>query len=756
MLTWAAATGLTSLTWSGIDLARAAAIGAADNDGLLAADVNGWRLLPGFTSRVIATTNQTVASTGLLWIKDPDGAAVIPKPGGGWYYIENSERALFDGGAAAIEFNDSAAAVGARRLLGTSNMNCSGCATPWGTYLSCEEHPFGAVWELDPTGARAPAMRLAMGRFQHEGAAVDADRRVIYLSEDRPDGGLYRFKPTVWGDLSTGELEILVETNGALSWAHVDPTGAPTFTHQQHPSTKRFNGGEGIAYWRGRVALTTRGDNRVWSLDPATLALDVFYDSATNANPQYTGVDQIVVAPWGDLICAEDGGDMQVIALDQSGVVTVVAQLTGVPGSELTGLAFDPSGKRLYVTSQRNPGRLYEIAGPFPEPAPIPPPPSAARFIPILPTRILDTRNGVGASGPPGAGQSVSVRVRGVAGVTDDAIAAIMNVTATEASAPGFVTAWAAGTQRPEASNLNVERAGHTVANLVTVPIGAGGHVALFSQSGTHLVADLAGYYVPVPTTAAGRYRPLAPTRLLDTRDGTGAAQAGAVPNDGEIVLQISGRAGMPATGIAAVALNVTSTATTGPGYITVWPDGLRRPLASNLNAERAGQTIANQVVVQVATNGRIRLYTQTATHLVVDVAGWITDASRPVNDLGRFVVAHPTRVLDTRTGAGAPARIVPPGGIVVLDIANRHGLPASGVAAVALNVTITAATGPGFVTVWPSDVARPLASNLNVVSPDQTVANHVIVAVSPTGQVALYTQGGGHLVADLLGWYTG
>jgi len=89
----------------------------------------------------------------------------------------------------------------------------------------------------------------------------------------------------------------------------------------------------------------------------------------------------------------------------------------------------------------------------------------------------------------------------------------VLNLTATDAAGAGFVTIWPAGSPRPLASALNVNAPGATVSNQVTVPLGAGGIVSIYTQAGTQLVADVAGYYV-----AGGGFKALMPARMLDTR----------------------------------------------------------------------------------------------------------------------------------------------------------------------------------------------------------------------------------------------
>ena len=118
-----------------------------------------------------------------------------------------------------------------------------------------------------------------MGAFQHEAAAADAVQQCVYLTEDNPEGALYRFVPTVWGDLSSGELQVLTETAGVLGWAVVpDPDGDPDVTRDQVANAKRFDGGEGAAISKGRLVFTTKGDGRVWRYDPSANTLTIIYD----------------------------------------------------------------------------------------------------------------------------------------------------------------------------------------------------------------------------------------------------------------------------------------------------------------------------------------------------------------------------------------------------------------------------------------------------------------------------------------------
>ena len=183
----------------------------------------------------------------------------------------------------------------------------------------------------------------------------------------------------------------------------------------------------------------------------------------------------------------------------------------------------------------------------------------------------------------------------------------------------GYITAYPCGAPRPNASSVNGV-AGATVANLVISKIGDGGTVCLFSQSPTHLIADVNGYFAP-----GGSYVPLVPARLQDTRLGFStvdgqSAGTGIVPLGSVTSLQVVGRGGVPDA--TTVVLNVTVTEPGAPGYITVYPCGIDPPNASNLNYA-TGQTVANGALVKVGTGGMVCLYNSQATHLIVDVTGY-------------------------------------------------------------------------------------------------------------------------------------
>jgi secreted PhoX family phosphatase len=314
-------------------------------------------------------STRTVAGTGYTWHSAPDGGACFAD-GTGWIYVSNAELGSDDGGASAIKFDAGANITAAYQILSGTNRNCSGGTTPWHTWISCEEVSKGYCWETDPWGVEAPVRRAAMGRFTHEAAACDPVRKVVYLTEDKSDGGFYRFIPTTWGDLSSGTLQVL-KTD--LTWATVpDTDGSPTATREQVSGMKEFNGGEGAYYKKDKCFFTTKGDNKVWVYDAAAGTLQTVYDDNLTGNPPLTGVDNITGdSHVGDLYVAEDGGNQEICVITPNDIVAPFLRVTGQSSSELCGVAFNPAGNRLYFSSQRGTsgsssgGITYEISGPF-------------------------------------------------------------------------------------------------------------------------------------------------------------------------------------------------------------------------------------------------------------------------------------------------------------------------------------------------------------------------------------------------------
>jgi VCBS repeat-containing protein len=352
-------------------------------------------------------------------------------------------------------------------------------------------------------------------------------------------------------------------------------------------------------------------------------------------------------------------------------------------------------------------------------------PQSFGAFIPMAPQRLLDTRS----AGTPLPGGSIQqLHVAGREGIPDDAMAAVLNLTATGSTASGFLTVFPCGTAAPDASNLNFA-AGETIANAATSTIGTNGNVCIYTNVTVSLIVDLNGAFSP--TAGSALLTPMSPRRLLDTRF-TGTKVAANTVQE----LMIAGVDGVPADATAA-ALNVTATGATSNGFMTVFPCGTAVPDASNLNFA-AGETAANSVTATIGANGRVCFYTTATTDLIVD----LNAAYNPTGSAWlQAVAAH--RLLDTRVGGQQIAA----GSVQQIQVAGSNGAPANAVAAV-LNITATETGGAGFITVYPCGSTVPDVSNLNFAA-GETVANSVTATVGTNGNVCFYTNAPIHLIVD-------
>ncbi|MDP9168919.1 MAG: hypothetical protein M3O32_23140, partial [Actinomycetota bacterium] len=264
----------------------------------------------------------------------------------------------------------------------------------------------------------------------------------------------------------------------------------------------------------------------------------------------------------------------------------------------------------------------------------------------ITPLRVLDTRNGTGAPRAiVGPMSSVAFSVL-AGGVPAGASAVVMNVTVNQPTAAGYVTAYADGASRPTVSNLNY-LPGQTVPNLVVAKVGSDGRVVLFngSHGSTHLIADVAGYFLPGDPISLGTFGTVPPLRMLDTRSGIGGSATPLGPHETRTfqisgVLGSPGLGGIPISNVAGVVMNVTALSPTANGFLTVYgPNPL--PGVSNLNYN-AGINVPNLVFVQPGAAGTVKIYNGSpgSVQVLADVSGYFlgADAPLPAVSVGHYV----------------------------------------------------------------------------------------------------------------------
>ena len=380
-------------------------------------------------------------------------------------------------------------------------------------------------------------------------------------------------------------------------------------------------------------------------------------------------------------------------------------------------------------------------------------PMAAGAFTSLAAVRVLDTRIGLGVAskGPLPAGASVALQILGRGGVPATSVSAVeFNLTAVSPSSSGYLSAYPDGSTPPGTSNLNFAP-GRTTSNLVIVPVGADGKVRLRNGSAgkVQLVADLAGYYLPGTPVTAGTFNAVTPARLLDTRGAAGPLAART-----SITLKVLGRDGVPATGVAAVAFNLTAVGPSSGGYLSAYPDGSTQPGISNLNFA-PGQTVSNLVIVPVGADGDVRLLNGSAgkVQLVADLAGYFLPGA-PIAS-GAFWAAG-GRVLDTRTGLGsAGAGPIPGFGSTAVQVLDHSARRVAGASAVVLNLIAVGPSSGGYLSSYPDGSTPPGTSSLNFTA-GQTASNLSVEQAGPNGKVRILNGSAGHVnvVADIAGCY--
>jgi glucose/arabinose dehydrogenase len=473
----------------------------------------------------------------------------------------------------------------------------------------------------------------------------------------------------------------------------------------------------------------------------------LWYNHSTGCDVM-TGGTYVPSGTWqgydGDYLFVDFGcGDLFLATPGQEGA----ASTTLATGLDMTtDLEFLPvaGSFALFYTTYANGGQLREVIGP----SPTPPPPTIPdnKFTPVAPQRVLDTRTGTGvAQGALTPNSSITVKVTGTP-VPANATAVALNLTATGASSPGFVTAWPTGATQPATSSLNLSAPAETAANEVVVAVGSGGRVNLFSQPGGDLIGDVTGYFTAAASTTDGRFDPApAPTRLLDTRTGVGGKSTPFQPGE-QFALTVAGQGGVPVDATA-VALTVTYTNVVSSGFLTVWPTGQSQPVTSTSNPNGPSDVRSNLAMVGIGTGGKVSIFSHSGTDVIVDVVGWFTTHT---GTHGRFTVVAPARLADSRL-PGAPFGRIAPNTEASMNFTSAEP---GGEIAVLYNLTATNTSAGGYLTAHPQGTARPVASSVNWSGAGQSRAALTVSSLSGSGVVKIYALTATDALIDVGGWF--
>ena len=376
------------------------------------------------------------------------------------------------------------------------------------------------------------------------------------------------------------------------------------------------------------------------------------------------------------------------------------------------------------------------------------------------PVRVLDTRP-TSFIGPPNLVGPypnfaiIDLPISSLGVVPPTATSVAVNVTSTDSVSQFYVQVLPTmGGSLGGFSSINVAAPGQIRPNFAIVPLGQGS-ISIFIPTGGNIIVDVMGYFTPAATAIGGRFIAISPRRALDTRP----TEAGPVPSGwtahkpaGESVrVDVPTGIGVPASGVAALVVNVTATEADGAGFLQALPTGSGPGLTSTVNYV-AGQNAATHAIVPLGAGGTISVFTSNASHIVVDVMGYITDGTTAASTAGLFVPIAPDRFYDSRT---APNTIHAGGSTVTVPLAGPPFAVPVGAAAISMNLTSDGATGTGFVTAYPSDGTFPLASNLNYIAATP-VANAALVKLSAAGSLNIVVNVATHVIIDVNGYFTG
>jgi beta-glucanase (GH16 family) len=370
------------------------------------------------------------------------------------------------------------------------------------------------------------------------------------------------------------------------------------------------------------------------------------------------------------------------------------------------------------------------------------------RFVPITPCRIADTRNPAGPFGGPAiAGQTSRdfLLPNSACAIPANASAFSLNVAVVPHGQLGYVTLWPAGQPQPFVATLISD--GRIKSNAAIVAAGANGAIRVFAANTTDVILDINGYFLPPSAQTGLAFYPVAPCRVVDTRQPPGPLGGPALGAGSSRTFPVGTSCSLPATA-QAYSFNFAAVPTGPLGFMTAWPTGQPQPLAASLNA-LSGTVTANAVIVPSGAGGNVDVYTTDKTDLVIDVNGYFA----PPAPGGLFLyIDVPCRELDTRQPLGTP----PFSGTFNVNVAagpcGASRDPAPAAQAFVFSTTLVPPAGFGYLSMWPQDEAQPVVATLSAV--DGAITSNLAIVASTNGLISIFPSDPAYLVLDMVGFF--
>src|SRR5271155_375166 len=371
------------------------------------------------------------------------------------------------------------------------------------------------------------------------------------------------------------------------------------------------------------------------------------------------------------------------------------------------------------------------------------PPPLSYEFIPVAPCRIADTRNANGPFGGPELGASTTRTFeipQSSCGIPSGAAAYSLNVTVVPDKGLGYLTIWPAGEAQPLVSTLNSPD-GRIKANAAIVPAGSEGGVSVYVTNNTNFVLDVDGYFVPAGSSpSALTFYPLAPCRVVDTRNATGPLGGTFISGAGNRSFPVqSSSCGLPASA-QAYSLNVTAVPHTTLNYLTIWPTGETQPYVSTLNSS-TGAVTANAAIVPAGTGGNGSVFVYDDADVILDVNGYF--APPATGGLSLYTVT-PCRVIDTRPTAFTNTQVV--------NVEGSTCAPPSTAKGYVLNATVVPPGPLNYLSLWPDGETQPNVSTLN--ADDGAITSNMAIVPTTNGKIDAYAYNPTNLILDISSYF--